>query len=139
MYIHCRVWSEKKLHFKKFTKIWSLILSFKTTDLHYCQRVKTNFFWNFLSQFFFSDFSPLLLLYYTFDWIFQADGLTDMTAMKQVIAKLETELHEKSTNVSHLEAEIRSLQRKCQVKDQEIAKQEREIHKLRVSFTIFFI
>ena len=58
-----------------------------------------------------------------------------MTAMKQVIAKLETELHEKSTNVSHLEAEIRSLQRKCQVKDQEIAKQEREIHKLKVSST----
>merc|ERR1712213_102231 len=51
--------------------------------------------------------------------------------MKQVVAKLETELHEKSTNVSYLEAEIRSLQRKLQVKDQEIAKQERELHKLR--------
>ena len=64
-----------------------------------------------------------------------------MTAMKQVIAKLETELHEKSTNVSHLEAEIRSLQRKCQVKDQEIAKQEREIHKLKVSssLTVIFL
>ena len=55
-----------------------------------------------------------------------------MNAMKQVVAKLETELHEKSTNVSYLEAEIRSLQRKLQVKDQEIAKQERELHKLRV-------
>ena len=53
--------------------------------------------------------------------------------MKQVIAKLETELHEKSTNVSFLEAEIRTLQRKMQVKDAEIAKQERELHKLRVS------
>ena len=62
-----------------------------------------------------------------------------MTAMKQVIAKLETELHEKSTNVSHLEAEIRSLQRKCQVKDQEIAKQEREIHKLKVSTSLIVI
>ena len=62
-----------------------------------------------------------------------------MTAMKQVIAKLETELHEKSTNVSHLEAEIRSLQRKCQVKDQEIAKQEREIHKLKVSTSLTVI
>ena len=65
-----------------------------------------------------------------------------MNAMKQVIAKLETELHEKSTNVSYLEAEIRSLQRKCEVKDQEIAKQERELHKLRVntisSVTRFF-
>ena len=56
--------------------------------------------------------------------------------MKQVIAKLETELHEKSTNVSYLEAEIRSLQRKCQVKDQEIAKQERELHKLRVNIRV---
>ena len=55
-----------------------------------------------------------------------------MISMKQVVAKLETELHEKSTNVSYLEAEIRSLQRKLQVKDQEIAKQERELHKLRV-------
>ena len=55
-----------------------------------------------------------------------------MNAIKQVVAKLETELHEKSTNVSYLEAEIRSLQRKLQVKDQEIAKQERELHKLRV-------
>ncbi len=53
--------------------------------------------------------------------------------MKQVIAKLETELHEKSTNVSFLEAEIRTLQRKLQMKDAEIAKQERELHKLRVS------
>lgn len=61
----------------------------------------------------------------------KADGLTDMNAMKQVIAKLETELHEKSTNNSYLEAEIRSLQRKLQMKDQEIAKQERELHKLR--------
>ena len=58
-----------------------------------------------------------------------------MNAMKQVVAKLETELHEKSTNVSYLEAEIRSLQRKLQVKDQEIAKQERELHKLRVRRT----
>ena len=64
---------------------------------------------------------------------FQADGLTDMNSMKQVIAKLETELHEKSTNVSFLEAEIRTLQRKLQMKDAEIAKQERELHKLRVS------
>ena len=56
-----------------------------------------------------------------------------MNSMKQVIAKLETELHEKSTNVSFLEAEIRTLQRKCQMKDAEIAKQERELHKLRVS------
>lgn len=63
---------------------------------------------------------------------FQVDGLTDMNAMKQVIAKLETELHEKSTNVSYLEAEIRTLQRKLQMKDAEIAKQERELHKLRV-------
>lgn len=55
-----------------------------------------------------------------------------MNAMKQVIAKLETELHEKSTNVSYLEAEIRTLQRKLQMKDAEIAKQERELHKLRV-------
>ena len=62
----------------------------------------------------------------------QVDGLTDMNAMKQVIAKLETELHEKSTNASYLEAEIRTLQRKLQMKDAEIAKQERELHKLRV-------
>ena len=60
-----------------------------------------------------------------------------MNAMKQVIAKLETELHEKSTNVSFLEAEIRTLQRKMQVKDAEIAKQERELHKLRVSILFF--
>jgi len=61
----------------------------------------------------------------------KVDGLTDMNAMKQVIAKLETELHEKSTNASYLEAEIRTLQRKLQMKDAEIAKQERELHKLR--------
>ena len=64
---------------------------------------------------------------------FQTDGLTDMNAIKSVVAKLETELHEKSTNVSFLEAEIRTLQRKLQMKDAEIAKQERELHKLRVS------
>ena len=56
-----------------------------------------------------------------------------MNAIKSVVAKLETELHEKSTNVSFLEAEIRTLQRKLQMKDAEIAKQERELHKLRVS------
>jgi len=61
----------------------------------------------------------------------KADGLTDMNSIKQVVAKLETELHEKSTNVSFLEAEIRTLQRKLQMKDAEIAKQERELHKLR--------
>lgn len=61
----------------------------------------------------------------------KTDGLTDMNAIKSVVAKLETELHEKSTNVSFLEAEIRTLQRKLQMKDAEIAKQERELHKLR--------
>ena len=59
-----------------------------------------------------------------------------MNAIKSVVAKLETELHEKSTNVSFLEAEIRTLQRKLQMKDAEIAKQERELHKLRVSKSI---
>ncbi len=75
----------------------------------------------------------LIMFYY---FIFQTDGLTDMNAIKSVVAKLETELHEKSTNVSFLEAEIRTLQRKLQMKDAEIAKQERELHKLRVSKTI---
>ena len=82
----------------------------------------------------FSKFTPKNVL-----CLFQVDGLTDMTAMKHVIAKLETELHEKSTNVSYLEAEIRTLQRKCQVKDAEIAKQERELHKLRVRYVYFYV
>ena len=64
--------------------------------------------------------------------VFQVDSLTDMSAVKQVIAKLETELHEKSTNVSYLEAEVRSLQRKLQMKDSEIARQDRELNKLKV-------
>ena len=55
-----------------------------------------------------------------------------MNAMKQVIAKLETELHEKSTNNSFLEAEIRTMQRKLQMKDAEINRQSTELHKLRV-------
>ena len=56
-----------------------------------------------------------------------------MNAMKQVIAKLETELHEKSTNNSFLEAEIRTMQRKLQMKDAEINRQSTELHKLRVT------
>ena len=56
-----------------------------------------------------------------------------MNAMKQVIAKLETELHEKSTNNSFLEAEIRTMQRKLQMKDAEINRQSTELHKLRVN------
>ena len=58
-----------------------------------------------------------------------------MNAMKQVIAKLETELHEKSTNNSFLEAEIRTMQRKLQMKDAEINRQSTELHKLRVKIT----
>lgn len=61
----------------------------------------------------------------------KVEGLTDMNAMKQVIAKLETELHEKSTNNSFLEAEIRTMQRKLQMKDAEINRQSTELHKLR--------
>lgn len=63
--------------------------------------------------------------------------MTDMNAVKQVIAKLETELHEKSTNVSYLEAEVRSLQRKLQMKDSEIARQDRELNKLKVQKKIW--
>jgi len=51
--------------------------------------------------------------------------------LKGVITNLENELKTKESKNSMLEAEVRSLQRRMVRRDNEILKQERELHKLR--------
>jgi len=55
----------------------------------------------------------------------------DVERYKTLVANLENELKSKENKNSMLEAEIRSLQRRLVRRDNEILKQERELHKLR--------
>jgi len=55
----------------------------------------------------------------------------DVEILKTLISDMETELKEKCGENSMLEAEVRTLQRKLARRDNEILKQERELHKLR--------
>jgi cGMP-dependent protein kinase len=55
----------------------------------------------------------------------------DEERLKGVVANLENELKTKESKNSMLEAEVRSLQRRMLRRDNEILKQERELHKLR--------
>lgn len=55
----------------------------------------------------------------------------DVDRYKTLVANLENELKSKENKNSMLEAEIRSLQRRLVRRDNEILKQERELHKLR--------
>ena len=53
-----------------------------------------------------------------------------------MLSPANTRLHIAENKNSMLEAEIRSLQRRLVRRDNEILKQERELHKLRVSAVI---
>ena len=56
-----------------------------------------------------------------------------MEVLKTLLSDLELEVKEKASEAACYEAEIRSLQRKLAKRDAEILRQERELHKLRVS------
>jgi len=56
----------------------------------------------------------------------------DVDKYKTLVSNLENELKSKENKNSMLEAEIRSLQRRLVRRDNEILKQERELHKLRI-------
>jgi len=62
----------------------------------------------------------------------KANGDDDPAAMRALIARMEAELSEKTSEAATYEAEIRSLQRKLAKREAEIHRQERELHKLRV-------
>ena len=62
-----------------------------------------------------------------------ARNTNDPEVLRGLLSDLEVELKEKTTENSAFEAEIRSLQRKLTKRDAEILRQERELHKLRVS------
>merc|ERR1719471_2324529 len=55
----------------------------------------------------------------------------ELDRYKTLVSNLENELKSKENKNSMLEAEIRSLQRRLVRRDNEILKQERELHKLR--------
>lgn len=62
-----------------------------------------------------------------------AADIQDMQVLRDLVTDMESELKDKSSENASYEAEIRSLQRKLAKRDAEIVRQERELHKLRVS------
>ena len=70
-----------------------------------------------------------------------ATNTDDPEVLRTLLSDLESDLKDKCAENSDFEAEIRGLQKKLAMKDAEIMRQERELHKLRVrlqTWTLYF-